>query len=98
MKEKTTMFWETEKELRKVLLLINAQLEVTQRVLSAQMPKLQELFLQLAQLGTELGYDVDRLGVKKFYDCITNSELFQANETIQGDAGAEKGHDAQQKD
>lgn len=92
--KKSAEFWETEGELRKILLLINAQLEITQQVLSSHMPKLQERFLHFAQLGEELGVDVEGLGVKKFYDLIKNNKLFQVNDSLRDDMGSEKGHDA----
>lgn len=93
---KSAEFWDTEKELKKNLLLVNAQLEVTQRVLIAQMPKLQELFLQFTQLGEEIGLDMESLGVKKLYDRIKNNELFQANDVFQDDISTEKNYDARQ--
>lgn len=90
--KKAAEFWKAEKELRNILHLINTQLEVTQRVLSAQLPKLQELFLQFTQLGLELGYNVDSLSVKKFYDNIKNSELFQPKGSLVNDMKTEKAH------
>lgn len=74
--KKVAKFWEAEKELTEILLSMKTQLDITHQALSAQMPKLQELFLQLTQLGTELGYSVDNLDVKRFYDRLNSNELF----------------------
>lgn len=82
---KETRFWEIEKELRETLLLMNVQLEVTHQALSAQMPKLQEQFRHFAQLGEELGFNMDSLDVKKFYDLISNNKLFQAKNLLRND-------------
>lgn len=88
MKEnKAAEFWEIEKELREILFLIRSQLELTYQVLSDQLPKLQERFLQFMELGTELGFDMDSLDVEKFCDHIMSNELFQENDSLEDDTG-----------
>jgi hypothetical protein len=89
---KVARFWEIEKELRKILLPINVQLELTHQVLNAQLPKVQELFLQLTQLGEELGFDVDRSCLQKLYDYLGGNGSFYANDVSQNDMRAENGH------
>lgn len=95
---KVVRFWEIEKELSEILLLKKSQLEFTHQVLSAQMPKVQELFLHFAELGTELGFNVNSLDAKKFCDQIISNGLFQANESLRNDMEAEKDNDAWQKE
>lgn len=53
---KAARFWETEKELSKLLTTAKNQLETTQHVLITQLPVIKELFQQLTQLSKELGY------------------------------------------
>lgn len=62
------------------------------------MPKVQELFLQFAELGTELGFNVNSLDTKKFCDQIMCNGLFQANESLRNDMEAEKDNDVWQKE
>lgn len=88
--KKVARFWDIEKELRITLLSINDQLKLTCQALSAQLSKLQELFLQYKQLGNELGFDVDSLDVKELYENISNNELFQADDSLRNDMRAEK--------